>query len=187
LSIIISQLFHILLSYLECGVSVISLDQATPPLMEAFVWTWDLQANEPNPQHHCTAMSLQTGRWRTLPCNLPLPVLCRNQHNDLYSTLMTKQHETKKHLDGETLLVSRVFRSDQTVFKVQWDQRYMHPTYSRRRPIDVCPRGFGFSVPRTSWENTIARDSGRQAQEGGGGSDEFIWIDYLTERTANTG
>ena len=71
----------------DCGVKMVTLDQASPKLVQNMIWTW--AENEPSNQFNCTKMRYEPdnqdinfkGTWYTHHCNTTLPVAC--EHNSI--------------------------------------------------------------------------------------------------------
>jgi hypothetical protein len=71
--------------FIDCGVKIIALDQASPKLVQNMIWTW--AKGEPQYYKPCVYMQVESdptdtnykGTWYSETCDVKLPVACENK------------------------------------------------------------------------------------------------------------
>jgi len=75
---------------LDCGISEIGMDLASPLLFNSYIWSW--LPNQPSGGGLCVAINANSsnlesfGRWATFECTTALPVACVSPVNNNSST-----------------------------------------------------------------------------------------------------
>jgi hypothetical protein len=72
-----------LLQEARCNVNFACVDQASPILVEGFVWSWDKQ--QPKAIAGGCTVAQPNGRWATLDCSTRLPAACLNPKNGTFA------------------------------------------------------------------------------------------------------